>query len=33
MVDMQLTFKLTLGLLLQCCTVTLQVETEKHGFH
>ena len=30
--DMQLTYKVTTGLLLQCCIVTLQVERDKHGF-
>ena len=32
MVDMQLAFKFTLGLLLQRCSVALQVEREEHGF-
>ena len=32
MVDMQLTFKVTSGVLLQRCSVALQVEREKHGF-
>ena len=32
MVDMQLTFKVASGLLLQRCTVALKVEREKHGF-